>query len=136
MQTEAELVAAWSEWLGIDRWNYVADLTFGRPVGAETAAAHFRSWIRSLERSTSLAVPWFFCLETSAAGVLHIHALLHLPPDAPREQFQTWKKGRFYVEPLESLGAAVKYRVKAIARSRSYDRSKRPPPRCTAATST
>jgi hypothetical protein len=84
----------------------------------------FHKWRRHLERCAGEGVAWFYTLETGASGHLHIHGLLNYPASAPQAQLRTWRWGFSRVERLRSLEGAVRYRVKHIARSAFYDRSR------------
>lgn len=72
-----DVVAAWGEYLHGFNWSHFATLTAEFPSTPGRLELHFNNhFIRNLARAARRPVPWFYAMERSAGGILHMHALL------------------------------------------------------------
>lgn len=114
---DAAVVQAWGEHLHSFRWAHFATLTPEFPdTSAEKLELHFRDhFIRNLARATQRPVPWFYAMERSGGGVLHLHALLaNTERLTVAELRQSWALGFTVIKRYSSKRAAAWYAAKSL----------------------
>ena len=95
-----ELTAAWGDWLGEFEWTHATTLTFRHPRTVEAARREVQRHLRDLAHRVQKKVDWFWTMERTHQGHVHIHTLVDAPLSAA-EVRQSWKGGRAKVEPYE-----------------------------------
>lgn len=133
---DAAVVSAWGEHLHSFRWAHFATLTPTFPdISAAKLERQFHNhFIRNLARAIGRPVPWFYAMERSSGGVLHVHALLANTEALPVAELRRhWTLGFTEIERYSFTGAAAWYAVKELRRSNEswerWDVSPRLPPR-------
>ena len=106
---------AWGEWLTTIVWDHFVVLTFAHQPGPELARTLALRWIRRLEQRAQRVVGWFYALERSPGGRLHLHVLAagtaSVPPHAIAE---AWSFGRADVSPYDRTKRGTYYVTKDI----------------------
>jgi hypothetical protein len=111
------VVSAWGHHLNSFRWAHFATLTPEFPdVAAAKLELHFRDhFVRNLARAAICPVPWFYAMERSEGGVLHMHALLaNTEALTVAELRKCWKLGFTAVERYSCEGFAARYAAKTL----------------------
>lgn len=114
---DTDVASAWGDYLNSFRWAHFATLTPKFPdTAAEELELHFHNqFIRKLARATQRPVPWFYVMERSGAGVLHMHALVaNTELLAVTEVRRHWTLGVTQIKPYFSGGAAAWYMAKTL----------------------
>jgi hypothetical protein len=132
----AAVVSAWGEHLQSFRWAHFGTLTPEFPdTSAGKLESHFRNhFIRNLARAARRPVPWFYAMERSEGGVLHMHTLLaNTEALTIVEMRQCWTLGFTEITRYSARGAAAWYAAKTLDRSNDererWDVSRRVPAR-------
>lgn len=120
-------VRGWAQYLDRYSWDAFASLTFAQPRSPDGARRQFERWIRRVEQRVQDRVDWFLVVESSPAGVVHVHALCgaRSRPDA-REFQEAWTFGRAEVEAYDPGRGARFYLSRKIPTERvlHYDVSR------------
>ena len=92
-----ELTAAWGDWLGDFEWTHASTLTFRDPHTLEAARRTVRRHLRDLARRAHCKVEWFWIMERTYRGHVHVHSLVDTPLSAANVR-ESWQGGRAKVE--------------------------------------
>ena len=93
----SKLTEAWGDWLGEFEWTHAATLTFRGPRTLEAARRAVQRHLRDLARRVHRKVSWFWVMERTHQGHIHIHALVDVPLTSANVR-QSWQGGRAKVE--------------------------------------
>ena len=116
------LKAAWSEYLDNYRWSRFVTLTFTHAPSPDTARRSFLKWVRRIEQRAGTGLDWFFALEASPAGRLHVHALVGSTAPVAMHDFKgAWTFGRADVQRYDPFRGARAYLVKEMGTHRLVD---------------
>lgn len=112
-----KLCAGWCDLLQEVDWSHFCTCTFRYATSPDLARREFlEGFVRRLEQRAQKRVEWYYVIETSPGGVVHLHALLgqtdHLPTVGMR---QAWKKGITSIQRYDPSRGAARYVTKAIA---------------------
>ena len=123
-----ELTATWGDWLGEYEWTHATTLTFRRPRSVEAARREVQRHLRDLAHRVKLKIAWFWVLELTHQGHVHVHALLDAPLSAATVR-RSWQGGRAKVERYDPDRGWGYYITKEIGDSAvDCDISRRLPP--------
>jgi hypothetical protein len=122
-----DLRTAWGDWLGEYEWTHATTLTFRRPRTVEAARREVHRHLRDLARRVQRKVNWFWVMERTHRGRVHIHTLVDVPlSDAQVER--SWQNGLAKVERYEPGRGWRYYITKEIGDAAiAYDISRRLP---------
>lgn len=109
----SEYAQAWGRWLGDFRWTYAATLTSRRPMTPAAAAREMTRFLRDLGRRCRRRVPWFYAMERTCAGQVHIHALLDADLGMSSVK-AAWQPGQSKVEAFDPARGWCYYITKDI----------------------
>jgi hypothetical protein len=118
---------AWGGFLHLYEWGVFVTLTFAQARSVESARRCFDRWLRRLEQRSQTRVEWFLAIESSSAGVVHLHALCNGGPNLTAGAYRdAWPFGRASVARYDPRKGARYYLVKEMGTARllDYDVSK------------
>ena len=108
-----KLTAAWGDWLGEYKWTHASTLTFRGPRGLAAARRAVQRHFRDLARRVHRKVPWFWVMERTHQGHIHVHTLIEVPLSSTKVR-QSWQGGRAKVELYDSKRGWRHYITKEI----------------------
>jgi len=131
-----EVVSAWGQYLNSFAWAHAATLTprfVDTPPGKLEASFH-NKFIRALALAAQRPVPWFYVMERSNGGVLHMHALLaNTEALTIAEMRRAWPLGISQIKRYSAVRAGAWYAAKSLGLSNDrwerWDLSRRMPER-------
>lgn len=109
-------------WLDSLPWDHFITLTFHYPPAADQAQRRIHRWLRWTEQRLLRSIDWFYVLEISQHGFLHIHALTAGTQGSGVILGATWQHGRSDVQAYQAHLGAAHYLAKQLGRpSFEYD---------------
>ena len=107
------LTAAWGDWLGEYKWTHASTLTFRGPRSLEAARRAVHRHLRDLARRVHRKVSWFWVMERTHQGHIHVHTLVDAPLSATQVR-RSWQQGRAKVERYDRSRGWRHYITKEI----------------------
>ena len=95
-----ELRTAWGDWLGEVPWTHASTLTFQSACSSAAARRAIGRHLRDLDRRAHRAVRFFWVIERTCQGHVHLHVLVDAPLSAA-EIRRSWKGGRAKVQQYD-----------------------------------
>ena len=121
-----ELKAAWGDWLGTFQWTHATTLTFRSARTVEAAKREVQRHLRDLARRVRRSVGWFWVMELTHQGHIHVHTLVAAPLSTTKVK-QSWQGGRAKVERYDPERGWSHYITKEIGEAAvDWDISQRP----------
>jgi len=108
----------WGDFLNEFEWTFFTTLTFDRERSPWAAEREYRAWVRRVEQRTQAKVSWFYVVERSRGGRIHLHSLCHSPNGiGTLGHFDgAWGRGRVHIERYDKKRGARYYVAKTMGK--------------------
>ena len=104
---------ALGNWLGEFVWSHAATLTFEDPPSADSAIRAVHRWLRDLCRRSQRRASWFFVMELTQVGAIHLHLLVNVDLSSDAME-QAWQPGFAKVDQYDPGRGWRHYIVKRV----------------------